>query len=167
MKKLIVATVLAGFILTSCQKADKEELMPVTETAAVTTAGAANASGWVPVSFTPGSANAKGQVQSQASLSSELFSEEVISEGMVLVFSKSDNGVNMLPYQDASVDYNYTVSKGQVAISATAAKAVETASVQYIVLNSAKVAELAKTGYSRADLINLPFEKAQSLFGLQ
>ncbi|RYY56420.1 MAG: hypothetical protein EOO09_06550 [Chitinophagaceae bacterium] len=167
MKKLIVATVIAGLILTSCQKADKEELSPATETAASATSSAATASGWIAVTFNPGAAGAKGQVQSQASVSSEMFSEAVLADGLVLVFSKDDKGVNMLPYQDAATDWNYTVSKGQLSISATAVKAVESASVRYIVLEAAKVAELEKTGYSRADLINLPFEKAQVLFGLQ
>ncbi|MET0634699.1 MAG: hypothetical protein ABWZ25_01655 [Chitinophagaceae bacterium] len=166
MKKLIIATVFSGLVLVSCQKADKEEMYPannsITETTAKTTG-----SGWLPVVFTAGSADDKGKVTAEGTLSSDVITDEILADGIVLLFSKDENAVNMLPYQNASTEWNYTVSKGQIDVTAVGNEAVKASSIQYVVVPASKIAELEKTGYSRNDLVNISFEKASALFGLQ
>ncbi|RYY59882.1 MAG: hypothetical protein EOO05_11820 [Chitinophagaceae bacterium] len=166
MKKLIIATAIAGLFLASCNKANKDELYPATTDTTAAGASTVTASGWVPVSFTAGSQTGKGLTAYSGALSTSAVNDEVLESGLVLVFGKTNAAVSLLPFQDGNVEWSYSVSNGEVSVIAVSSKEVTAASVLTVVLPAAKIAELEKTGYSKSDLLNIPYEKAQSLFGL-
>jgi len=165
MKKLIIATVIAGLFLTSCQKANRDELSPAaTET--TTAATAVTSSGWIPVTFSAGAQTGKGLTASTGSVLTTAVDNGILEDGLVLVFGKTDAVVNLLPFQGADLEWSYNVSQGEISIVAIGKKELSSASMLTVVIPSAKIAELEKTGYTRSDLLNIPYEKAQTLFNL-
>ena len=164
MKKVILATIISAFVLASCQKHNDE----LYKTETVTTADATiSKSGWQSVSLQGGTPNARGLATSVALLPAKAINEDVLADGIVLLFGKTDATVNTLPFSGSGTDWNYNVSNGVIDLSVSSSNSLSTASVLYVILNTAQVSALEKSGYSRNDLLNISYEKAKVLFGLE
>lgn len=166
MKKIIIASLVSGIILTSCHKNNEDVTAPeVTEAAAAN--GLIVKSGWQPLALQSGTPDSKGISLSTGDITSEAVTDGIVSEGMVLVFARTGSAVNTLPFSSGSESWNYDVSGKLIEVSVSGAAGIPSADVYYVILDAAKVASIEKGGYSRNDLLNISYDKAKILLGLE
>src|SRR4051812_29065557 len=167
MKKHTITTIGLGLALslTACKKTDVQ-------------AGSANtaasvesvkASPWRTVDGWSVEA-AEGYSVYNKTIQDATISEDVASSGLVLVFKRGTNEATALPVEEKATGksyfWYYQVSECTLAINADAygsTKSPGAENICYYVLNSAKLAELEKKGYSKAELMRLSYENAAAL----
>ena len=92
---------------------------------------------------------------------------DIVSNGLVLVYKKSGNDIESLPFQDRSskVYWYYQVSKGSIRISGNnaASQNVSGQSFSYFVLTPEKIAALQSNGKTKLDLMQLSYDQAAAL----
>jgi hypothetical protein len=91
-------------------------------------------------------------------------SQDVLSNGLVLVFAKEGNQGQSLPFvQSGSIYWYYQVEEGQISVSAEGSTD-QSKEFQYIVLTSDQLNDLEARGYPKNTLVNISWNDAVDLF---
>ena len=100
-------------------------------------------------------------------MSDSLVTSDIVSNGLVLVYKKSGNDIESLPFQDKSnkVYWYYQVSKGSIRISGNNASSqnVNGQSFSYFIITPEKISALQSNGKTKLDLMQLSYDQAAAL----
>lgn len=157
--------------LVACSKSELETANPVqqeTETMAVTASNDANAAAkWSSVSNTGTGTEA---VAFAGEIKDDAITEDVIVNGLVLVFGKTNSLVQSLPFQEKGNElryWYYHVSQGSVFIQANSvSKSASVTTAQdfaVIVISKSQLENLESNGTSRDLLFGMSFDQVNAL----
>lgn len=153
--------------LVACSKSELQSSARAEEAAVVSTIGTDGAAKWSSVANAGVSNDA---VAFAGEVKDEAITEEVLESGMVLVFAKSGNLVQSLPFQESGSDlkyWYYHVSLGSVFIQANAASRAATAitakDFAVVVLTQAQLEKLEGNGTSRDLLLGMSLDQVNNL----
>ena len=159
---------LSLLILVSCSKSalqSSAELEPGNETAAI---GAGDMTArWSTVTNSTGEGNEA--VAFAGEIKDEAITEDVIENGLVLVFAKTAAQVQSLPFQEESAElryWYYHVSQGSVFIQANSVSknaAVTAQDFGVVVLSKSQLEALESNGISRDLLLGMSFDQVSAV----
>lgn len=156
---------LALLILVSCTKSELQSAAEATtESAAITSISDLK---WSPVA-NAGAGNEA--VAFAGEIKNEAITEEVMESGLVLVFGKTSNQVQSLPFQEEGSElryWYYHVSQGSVFIQANSpSKSATVTTAQnfaVVVISKSQLETLEANGTSRDLLLGMSLEQVTSL----
>lgn len=103
------------------------------------------------------------------SISDSAITASVVESGMVLVYKKDGNSVNLLPFSEKGSDlfWHYQVSEGTIGISldayGTSKDSQPQSEFSYFVFTPAQIAALEAKGTSKAALMSISYENAVAI----
>ena len=102
-----------------------------------------------------------------SSLSDSAITFDVANAGLVLVYKKSGNSIQALPFQEPgnSIYWYYQVSKGSVRINSdnNNGQNLSAQSFVYFVITPQKLSTLQASGKTKLDLLQLSYDQANAL----
>ncbi|MGN6294554.1 MAG: hypothetical protein ACTHMV_17530 [Chitinophagaceae bacterium] len=161
--KNISLLLFAGVIfLASCQKEKDAFVQQEQQTNNV------HLSSWRGVGFTANGAAGSDSLFYSAEISDATIDSSILSDGVVLVYSKENNNINTLPFGlTSNIQWNYEIKNGSILISANTTQAIAALNgwqFAYVVVPEKKIASLEDNGISLDKLINYSFTDAEKLF---
>ena len=100
-------------------------------------------------------------------MSDSLVTSDVVSTGLVLVYKKSGNNTELLPFQDknSKAYWYYQVSKGSIRISSNNASSqiVNGQSFSYFIITPQQISALQSNGKTKLNLMQLSYDQAVAL----
>lgn len=162
--KNISLLLLAGMVFfMSCQKEKDAFAQPGQQTAANV-----QFSAWKGVSFTANGAEGSDSLFYSATINDATIDSAILSEGVVLVYSKENNNINTLPFGlTSNIEWNYEIKNGGILISANTTKAIAALNgwqFSYVIVPGKKITSLEEKGISMNDVMNYSFTDAEKLF---
>jgi|GEM_PF-6529240 len=125
-------------------------------------------SAWKGVSFTANGAAGSDSLFFSTEINDAAIDSSILSDGVVLVYSKENNNINTLPFGLASnIQWSYEIKNGGILISANTTQAIAALNgwqFAYVVVPGKKLASLEENGISLDNLINYSFTDAEKLF---
>lgn len=102
-----------------------------------------------------------------AKLSDSSITANVVSEGMVLVYKKSGNDIQSLPFQekDGKTYWYYQVSNGSLRVNSdnNSGQNLSAQSFSYFVITPQQLSDLEAQGKTKIDLLQLSYDQATAL----
>lgn len=166
MKNQLVLLLGVTMLAVACKKdLQSEEQFASQNTTPVATA-ASTQSAWTTVSGWQ-SKSGKQTTTYEAKIDAPAISSGVVANGMVLIYANNGSSIEALPYDQADgTSWYYQVSEGAIEVSAeskSSSKNLSGTSLRYFVISAEKLASLEGQGYSKSDLMQLSYSKAESL----
>jgi hypothetical protein len=150
-------------LIASCRKEDVRQENAAQNTVAVQ---AGNTSSWRSLGWE--SSRGENLATNFSRVLDSSITANVAKNGLVLVYKKSDLGIQSLPFQEKETNayWYYQISKGTLRINSDNYGSEQNLSKQsfaYFVVTPEKLSELEAQGKSRFDLLQLSYEQAASL----
>lgn len=154
---------LAGMVFfASCQKEKDALVQQAQQTSNV------HLSAWKGVSFTVNGAIGSDSLFFSSEINDASIDSSILSDGVVLVYSKENNSINTLPFGlTSNIQWSYEIKKGSILISANTTQAIAALNgwqFAYVVVPGEKIISLENNGISLDKLINYSFTDAEKLF---
>jgi len=148
MKKIFFLSLVSLVAFASCKKEDtKTEEAPSSETIGTT-------SSWKAIENWSSSENTY-----EGSIADDNISSDIASEGLVLVYAKSNNGNISLPAQIGNSYLYYQVENGSVQIVANNAAPDKTLQFSYIVFSKDQLNTLNQKGIISSQLLKMNYQQ--------
>jgi hypothetical protein len=154
-QKCFMLALCVALLATSCRKQDFMYEQP-----------AAAASEWKSISAWSAATEGSNTTYS-AAINDKGITADVVANGLVLVFMKTANGVESLPFQQqGNTFWYYQVAENNIEMNAGVtgnAKPEGQPSFAYFILTAEKLKSLEEKGHSAASLMSLTYENAAAL----
>lgn len=167
-----LAIVVAMFIFVSCKKNDLQDVSfnndPVNNTeSSVDNSATAKPSfsEWASVSNW-NNEKKDGYNVYTGSFTDPTITSDITSSGLVLVFAKTGNTTESLPYNRENISWYYQVANGSIAVTATAsanATIDKSQTFSYVVLSKDQLNNLEAKGVTKSQLMNLSYQNVVSV----
>ena len=158
MKIQIIGLVLL-FALFSCKKNDIENNQ--VQTSQIENAKNTQSSSWATIQNWTGSGNSF-----QSTINDKNITAAVASEGLVLLFVKTNNSTQMLPVKIDQTDFYYQVEDGSISINAMVSNgsAIDKSfEYTYVVFSKDQLQKLEEKGFSKSQLVKMAYEPLKQL----
>lgn len=151
MKKILFLSLILIVAISSCKKEDnKMESAQTAENAVIV-------SDWKTVEW-----NASDSIY-EGALPDEKISSDIVSNGLILVYAKSNNTNQLLPAKIGNSNLFYQVENGSVKINANNTSPNEALQFSYIVFSKEQLNTLAQKGITTLELIKMNYEQVKQI----
>ena len=148
-------------LIASCKKEDVRQIDKTNSTS-----GAATKTQWNSLSAW-GNSKTENVTTYFSKLIDSSITNEVVNNGLVLVYKKSGSDIQLLPFQekDSKVYWYYQVAKGSIRINSenNDGQNLSASTFTYFVVTPQQLSSLEANGKTKFDLLQLPFDEATSL----
>src|SRR5215213_5565606 len=162
--KLPILGLALSFVIFSCKKEDIQK--PDAKDQATASVSVSKTAIWNSLGNWASSTTENGTTYFSKIIDSTITSE-VVESGLILVYKKSGNSIQALPFQekDSKIYWYYQVSKGQVRINSdsNAGLNLNQESFSYFIATPQQLSSLEASGKSKFDLMQFSYEQAASL----
>ena len=160
MNKIQLLGVVILFALASCKKNDIEKNATI-ETADITNARSNQVSNWTSLQNWTTTGN-----NSEALITDKNITAGIASEGLVLLYVKSNNSTQLLPARIEKTDLYYQIENGSIQINAATSKEAsfdKSQQFSYIIFSKDQLQKIEEKGFSRSQLVRMDYEPVKQL----
>lgn len=152
MKKIILSSLILLVVFVSCKKQDVKNDSAQKPVTIGTASKWKTIENWIP-----------SDSVYKTSIADDKISSDIVSNGLVLVYAKSNNANNLLPAQIGKNYFYYQVENGSLQITADDIAPDKTLQFCYIIFSKDQLSMLEQKGISSTQLMKMNYQQITEL----